>query len=90
MARMKRPELRAEAQRRNLEQLARLGGQVGVSRRRKRLTQEELGDRADLDQSTISRMERGLGGQLSLDAWQRVALALDRPLRVELGRDPNE
>ena len=66
------------------------GGEGAFSRRRKRMTQQALGERADLGQSTISRLERGQGGQLSLDAWQRVALALDRSLRVELNRDPNE
>ncbi len=33
---------------------------------------------------------RGLGGGVTLDAWQRIALAFDRPLRLELGRDANE
>jgi len=35
-------------------------------------------------------MERGFGGSLSLDTWQRVALAVERPLRVELARDALE
>ena len=35
---------------------------------------------------TVSRLERGLGGGLTVDSWQRIALALDRPLRVELTR----
>ncbi len=36
---------------------------------------------------TVSRLERGHGGGLSLDTWQRVALALGRPLRLDLPRD---
>ena len=56
-------------------------------RRRKRLTQEQLGDRVGLSQATISRAERGQGGGLTMDAWQRIGLAVDRPLVVTLQRD---
>lgn len=87
MPRLRRPELTAEARRRNLEQLSRLGGEIRVSRRRRRWTQRQLGDRVGLDQTSISALECGQGGSFSLDTWQRVALALERPLRVELGAD---
>ncbi|MFI5042756.1 MAG: hypothetical protein ACHQNA_13080, partial [Acidimicrobiales bacterium] len=43
-----------------------------------------------LSQSAVSRIELGGGGVMSLDAWQRVGLALDRPLRIELSRDARE
>ena len=33
-------------------------------------------------------LERGLGGTLSVDVWQRVFLALGRRLDVSAGRDP--
>jgi hypothetical protein len=36
---------------------------------------------------SISRAERGRGGGLTLDAWQRMALALDITLKVQLQRD---
>ena len=88
--RTKRPELAAEAVRRNLEQLARLGAEIRASRRRRQLTQRRLGERAGLAQGTVSRLERGHGGALSLDTWQRTALALDRPLRIDLARDTLE
>ncbi len=39
---------------------------------------------------TVSRLERGFGGGLTLDSWQRVALALGRPLRVELTRGADD
>jgi hypothetical protein len=35
----------------------------------------------------VSRMERGLGGGVTLDGWQRVALAIARPHIVSLQRD---
>jgi transcriptional regulator with XRE-family HTH domain len=87
MTRRRRPELHVEAQRRNREQTARLGAAIRRSRRSRRMTQRQLGERVGLVQSTISLVERGLGGTLSLDAWQRIGLALDRPLRLELAAD---
>jgi transcriptional regulator with XRE-family HTH domain len=88
MVRWKRSELLAEARRRNLEQSARLSGELRESRRRRRLTQKQLGERVGLVQSAISDIERGHGGGYSLDAWQSLFLALDRPLLVDARRDP--
>ena len=82
-----RTHLAVDAERRNLEQLARAGGEVREGRRRKRLTQKQLGDRVGLSQATISRVERGHGGGLTMDAWQRIGLAVDRPLVVTFQRD---
>ena len=76
-----------DAERRNLEQLARAGGEVREGRRRKRLTQKQLGDRVGLSQTTISRVERGHGGGLTMDAWQRIGLAVDRPLVLTFQRE---
>ena len=90
MARRKRPELAAEARCLNLEQLAGLGGEIRHSRRRRRLTQTALASRVAVAQSTISRLERGHGGSLSLDVWQRVFLAVDRRLVVDSPRDPRQ
>lgn len=84
MAKLKRPELAAEAARINLEVLARLGGELRIARHRRRLTQEQLGGRAGLSRSAISTIERGRGGSHTLDTWQRLALAVggDRPHRI--------
>lgn len=90
MARLKRPELAAEARRLSREQLARLGGEARASRRRRRMTQTGLGRIVGVVQSTISQAERGEGGSLSLDVWQRIFLALGRRLVVEAGRDSLE
>jgi transcriptional regulator with XRE-family HTH domain len=54
------------------------------------MTQARLARRAGLSAMSVSRIERGLGGGHSLDTWQRVGLALGRPLRVELSRDVEE
>jgi transcriptional regulator with XRE-family HTH domain len=88
MRRLKRPELAAEAARRNREQLARAGAELRLSRRRRRLTQAQLGAIVGVAQSTTSRLERGLGGSLSMDVWQRAFTAVDRLLVVDPLRDP--
>jgi transcriptional regulator with XRE-family HTH domain len=90
MAKLKRPDLAAQAARLNLEQLARLGGDLRAARHRRRLTHEQLGDRAGLSRSAISTIERGRGGSHTLDTWQRLALAVDRPMRIDLRRDSRE
>lgn len=61
-----------------------------TSRLRRRLTQQALADRAGVHETTVGLVERGRGGGLSMDTWQRVGLALDRPLVVSLARDTQE
>jgi transcriptional regulator with XRE-family HTH domain len=63
------------------------GAKVRAARRRRRWTQTALGRRAELSQQTISQLERGDGATLSVAAWKRVALALDVPLELRIGRD---
>jgi len=89
MPKRARPRL-DEAGRTNLELLTALGAEVRRSRRRRHLTQRQLGARVGLSQATISAVELGHGGSHTLDTWQRIAFALGRPLRIELGRDPVE
>ncbi|HEU4572293.1 MAG TPA: helix-turn-helix transcriptional regulator, partial [Candidatus Limnocylindrales bacterium] len=90
MPKYKRSALSLAAARRNREQLVRAGNQVRASRQRRRLTQSQLGLLVGLSRSAVSAIERGLGGGHTLDTWQRIAIALNRPLRVELARDPME
>ena len=90
MVKFKRQELRGEAGRRNRAQLSVIGGQLRAARRRRGSTQQQLAERVGLSRSAISAIERGLGGSHTLDTWQRIAVALDIPLRIELGRDPYE
>jgi transcriptional regulator with XRE-family HTH domain len=87
MPKVKPAELAAEARRRNLEQLARLGGEMRTARHRRQMTQQQLAAAAGISRSAESAIERGLGGGQTLDTWQRVALAAGRPLIVELQRD---
>lgn len=90
MPKYRRPELAAEATRRTREQTARLGGRIREARARRRLTQQQLGARVGLSRSAVSAIERGLGGGHTLDTWQRLAVALDIRLNIDLGRDPVE
>lgn len=87
MTKVKPAELAAEAHRRNLEQLARLGIEVRAARQRRRQTQQEVANAAGVSRSAESAVERGLGGGHTLDTWQRIALAAGRPLIVSLERD---
>lgn len=90
MAAPRRPRIDAESSLRNRAQLAMIGAEVRASRLRRHLTQRRLGERATVSQTTISRLERGHGGGITLDAWQRVFTALGRRLIVDAARDPVE
>jgi transcriptional regulator with XRE-family HTH domain len=83
-----RTRLARQAEHANREQLVRLGADARQARHRRRLTQALLGSRVGLSQSAMSRLERGGGGGMTLDALQRVAVALEITLRVGFQRDP--
>ncbi len=68
--------------------MARAGGELRASRRQRRLTQWQLAVLVGVSQPTISRMERGRGGSLSVDVWQRAFMAVGRHLIMEAARDP--
>lgn len=87
MTARRRTALAVEAERANAAQLAALGAEVRRARLRRRLTQAQLGARTGLSRMAISRAERGLGGGLTLDAWQRIGIALGVPVFVNLRRD---
>jgi transcriptional regulator with XRE-family HTH domain len=84
----RRTRLAQDAVRANQEAQVRLGRGVRDARVRRRLTQKQLGARVGVSQSSVSRIERGRGGGLTLDAWQRIALALGIQLSISLHRDP--
>jgi len=86
MARVRRAALMVEAERRMREQWARLGAEFRRARSQRGLTQQQLADLAGVGRMVVSRAERGVGG-LTVDALQRVALAVGRPLVLDLQRD---
>jgi HTH-type transcriptional regulator / antitoxin HipB len=60
----------------------RFGTVVRAVRQRRGWRQQDLAEKAGVSQATVSRIERGHCGSLSLDAVRRVAAALD--IRVDL------
>ena len=66
---------------------ANLGRDLRITRRRRRLTQAELGALADLGQSEISYLERGHGSRTSIETWVAIGIALDRPIAIGFSRD---
>src|SRR5690242_20210858 len=80
-------DLAVAARTRNREQLTSAGTEIRKARLRRHLSQAKLGERAGVSRMSVSRAERGLGGGLTLDAWQRIATALDVTLKVQLQRD---
>jgi transcriptional regulator with XRE-family HTH domain len=87
---IRRPRLAIDAERRSREQQARIGAEIQSMRERRGWTRVELAARAGLGRMVESRLERGLG-HVDLDALQRIAISLGRPLLVSFGgRDPSE
>ena len=66
---------------------ANLGRDTRVTRLRRRLTQEGLGERVDLSQAEISRLEHGNGAGASIETWVAIGMALGRPVAIGFGRD---
>ena len=87
---IRRPQHAIDAERRNRQQLARIGAEIQAMRERRGWTRTELAHRASLGRMVESRIERGVGNP-DLDALERIAVALGRPLVVSFGgRDPSE
>lgn len=87
---VRRPQRALDLDRRNRDLLARIGAEIRGMRERRGWTRTELARRAGLGRMVESRIEGGIGHP-DLDALQRIALALDRPLLVSFGgRDPSE
>jgi transcriptional regulator with XRE-family HTH domain len=88
MGNRKRWPLDSEAKRALSVQMKDTGERLRAARKRRRFTQAQPSVKVGLSQSCISDAELGDGGSLSIAAWQRMALVLGIPLKVELGRDP--
>jgi DNA-binding XRE family transcriptional regulator len=82
----RRTSLAVQARRSLQNLLVSEGQKLRRARKRRRWTQVDLARRTGVSPSTISAVERGDGGALSLELWQQVALVL-LPLKLEIGRD---
>jgi transcriptional regulator with XRE-family HTH domain len=66
---------------------ANLGRDAKATRKRRRLTQAELGHLVGLGQSEISHLERGHGARTSIETWIAIGIALRRPISIGFSRD---
>lgn len=82
----RRTSVAVEADRRIQERKATIGGQIKDMRRRRRWTQGELAQRADLGRLMVGRVERGVG-PIDVETLEHIAIAFDVPLAVGFDRD---
>lgn len=87
MRRLKRPPAVTTGPREAQAIAANLGRDAKVTRRRRRLTQSDLGRLVGLGQSEISHLERGHGARTSIETWIAIGIALRRPISVGFSRD---
>jgi transcriptional regulator with XRE-family HTH domain len=67
-----------------------LGTDLRRSRRRARLTQEQLGERVGVRRTRIGELELGKGASAPLALWVRLGKAVDRPFAASFSRDLSE
>jgi transcriptional regulator with XRE-family HTH domain len=67
-----------------------LGTDLRRSRRRARLTQEQLGERVGVRRTRIGELELGIGASAPLALWVRLGKAVDRPFAASFSRDLRE
>jgi transcriptional regulator with XRE-family HTH domain len=87
MRRLRRPPAVMTGLREAQAIAANLGRDAKATRRRRRLTQAELGHLVGLGQSEISHLERGHGARTSIETWISIGIALRRPVAVGFSRD---
>src|SRR3954447_3752309 len=87
MRRVRRPPAAITGVRQSGAIAANLGRDCKTTRKRRRLTQAELGSRVGLGQSEIGYLERGHGARTSIETWVAIGIALDRPIAIGFGRD---
>ncbi len=84
--RQRSTELEREIARRSTAMSLSLARDVRVGRIRLSMTQRVAADKVGISQTSWSRIERGLGGQVPIRTWVAIGIALDRPLAVRLSR----
>jgi transcriptional regulator with XRE-family HTH domain len=67
-----------------------MGRAARLARKRRRLTQADLGGRLGISQSEMSRLELGLGDGAPIRIWLAIAVELGLRPTFELGRDVRE
>jgi transcriptional regulator with XRE-family HTH domain len=87
MRRVRRPPAIVTGAREARAIAANLGRDTKATRRKRHLTQAELGALVDLRQSQVSFLERGHGARTSVETWIAIGIALRRPIAIGFGRD---
>ncbi len=87
MSRVRRTDAEVQAARESARIGATLGSDLQRTRKRRRMTQQALGERIGLRQTRISEIEGGHGATAPLETWIALGIAVDRPLAVSLSRD---
>lgn len=64
-----------------------LGADLARTRRRRRLTQAQLGARVGIGRSRTGELERGEGESAPVALWVRLGMALGRPIAIGFSRD---
>jgi transcriptional regulator with XRE-family HTH domain len=88
--RMRRSAQALEIDRASDQAVRELGRAVRAARRRRHLTQAQLGDAVRLSQAEVSRIELGSGSGSPIRVWLALAAALGLHPRFELARDRQE
>jgi transcriptional regulator with XRE-family HTH domain len=86
----RRTDLEIDMDRAAAQVVDRFGREIRAARRRRRLTQAQLGALVGLSQSEISRLELGEGAGAPIGVWLAIAAVLGLQPRFELARDPRE
>ena len=60
-----------------------IGQQIREIRKEKKLSQSKLAERAGITRQTLSKLEKGQIGKVSLQVFVRILEGLDRELRLE-------
>lgn len=86
MSRVRRTDAEVQAARESARIGATLGSDLQLTRMRRRITQQALGERIGLRQTRISEIEGGHGATAPLETWIALGIAVDRPLAVSFSR----
>lgn len=90
LTRQRSTEAIREAERLSVAITLALGRGVRAGRERLGITQATLAARAQVDQSRISQIERGLGRGVPLELWVALGIVLGRPLAISFSRPLGE
>jgi transcriptional regulator with XRE-family HTH domain len=83
-------DLEREVLRRSSAIALSLGQEVRAGRARLSMTQRAASAKVGISQTAWSRIERGLGGQVPLQTWIALGIALGRPLAIAFSRPIGE